>query len=97
MGEAKRKQERLGSGPIEPQHRELMNKLAHGLDEMFNGELKGQARKVGFCLLVFNFDEPREGGRCNYISNAERRDVVALLKEQIRYFEGQPDTLRGTG
>jgi hypothetical protein len=28
-------------------------------------------------------------GRCNYISNADRKDVVALMKEQIKLFEGQ--------
>lgn len=31
-------------------------------------------------------------GRCNYISNGvDRKDVVTLMKEQIKRFEGQPD------
>jgi hypothetical protein len=39
--------------------------------------------------MVFNFgDGP---GRANYISNANRDDVVTLLKEQIKRFEGQPE------
>jgi hypothetical protein len=35
--------------------------------------------------MVFPFDD--KSGRCNYISNAERPDVVRLLKEQLRHFE----------
>jgi hypothetical protein len=81
--------ERLGDAPIEPDYIEKMNALAHALDELFNGDLKGNDRKVGFCVMVFNFgDGP---GRANYISNANRQDVVTLLKEQIKRFEGQPD------
>ena len=81
--------ERLGDAPIEPDYIEKMNALAHVLDELFNGDLKGHDRKVGFCVMVFNFgDGP---GRANYISNANRDDVVTLLKEQIARFEGQPD------
>ena len=46
-------------------------------------------------LLVFPFgDGP---GRCNYISNGVNRDdVVTLMKEQIKRFEGQPDAQRST-
>jgi hypothetical protein len=81
--------ERLGDAPIEPEYVEKMNALAHVLDEFFNGTLKGHDRKVGFCVMVFNFgDGP---GRANYISNANRDDVVTLLKEQIKRFEGQPE------
>ena len=81
--------ERLGDQPIEPQYRERMNELARLLDVYFNGEDKGTDRKVGFCLMMFNFgDGP---GRANYISNANRADVVTLLREQLRRFEGAPD------
>jgi hypothetical protein len=65
-----------------------MNALAHLLDEFFNGEKKGKERAVGFILMVFNFGDD---GRCNYISNADRNDVVTMLKEQIKRFEGQPE------
>jgi len=85
--------QRLGDAPIEPQYIEKMNALARAIDELFNGDLKGANRKVGFCLMVYNFgDEP---GRCNYISNgADRKDVVTLMKEMIARFEGQPE-IRG--
>lgn len=81
--------QQLGDAPIQPEFLELMNKLAGVLDVAFNGELRGKDRKNGFILLVFPFEG--HGGRCNYISNADRRDVTTLLKEQIRRFEGQPE------
>jgi hypothetical protein len=80
----------LGDAPIEPAYVEKMNHLARVLDEFFNGEVKGPARKTGFVLLVFPFGNG--DGRCNYISNgADRRDIVTMMKEQIKRFEGQPE------
>jgi hypothetical protein len=77
--------------PIEPQHVEQMNAIARALDDAFNGENKGEARKIGFVLLVFPFGEDPKG-RCNYISNgSDRRDIVTLFREMIAKFEGQPD------
>jgi hypothetical protein len=79
---------RLGDQPIEPQYVEQMNHLARAIDEMFNGGLR--PRRTGFVLLVFDYD--KHEGRCNYISNgADRRDIVTLMKEQIKRFEGQPE------
>jgi hypothetical protein len=84
--------ERLGDAPIDPAYREKMNKLASALDEIFNGDARGDDRKVGFVLLVFEFGEKQ--GRANYISNgADRSDIVTLFKEQIKRFEGQPDII----
>jgi hypothetical protein len=80
----------LGDAPIEAKHREQMQQLARVLDEFFNGPDKGPARKTGFVLLVFPFGEGE--GRCNYISNgADRRDIVTMMREQIKRFEGQPE------
>jgi hypothetical protein len=79
----------LGDAPIEEAYREKMNHLGALIDEFFNGDLRGKDRKVGFCLMLFNFDDG--AGRANYISNAERADVVTLLKEQLARFEGQPE------
>jgi hypothetical protein len=80
----------LGDAPIEPDYREKMVAVAQALDELFNGDVKGPARKTGFVLLVFPFGEGE--GRCNYISNgADRRDIVTMMKEQIKRFEGQPE------
>lgn len=88
MSGAKQHQ-RLGDAPIESKHHELMNGLAHTLDEIFNGDAHGPDRKTGFILMVFPFGNT--DGRANYISNAERADVVTMLKEQLARFEGQPE------
>lgn len=80
----------LGDAPIEPKFIEMMNKVAIGLDKVFNGESRGNDRKTGFVLLVFPFEDHE--GRCNYISNgADRKDIVVMMKEQIKRFEGQPE------
>jgi hypothetical protein len=82
--------ERLGDAPLEPEYLEKMNALARALDEFFNARAKGDDPQTGFVLLVFPFGETE--GRCNYISNgADRRDIVTLMKEQIKRFEGQPE------
>lgn len=92
------KDQTLGDAPIEPAFREMMNGLAQSLDEIFNGDKQGADRTTGFVLLVFPFTGPdgkKYQGRANYISNANRADIVVLLKEQLARFEGQPD-VRGT-
>lgn len=78
----------IGDQPIEPAYREMMAELAQAIDRFFNGSLKGDQRKTGFMLLVFPFGESGKG-RANYISNADKVDMVALLKEQIARLEGR--------
>jgi hypothetical protein len=88
-----RKPPRLGDAPIEPEYIEKMNDVARALDHVFNGEARGNDRKVGFVLLLFEYGEKE--GRCNFISNgADRKDIVTLFKEMIMRFEGQPE-MRG--
>lgn len=79
----------LGDQPIEPQFREMMNDLARDIDELINGDLEKRPRRNGFVLLLFPLDGHE--GRCNYISNGNREDIVTLFKEQIKRFEGQPE------
>ena len=81
----------LGDKPIEPKYIEQMNAVAKGLDKVFNGDLKGKDRLTGFVLMVFPIGAG-DDHRCNYISNgADRKDIVALMKEMIARFEGQPE------
>lgn len=71
--------------------RAQMNALANILDDHFNGErLPGLARlrKYGFALLVFEFGEVN-AGRMNWISNAERADMIVALKEMVAQLEGR--------
>lgn len=89
-------QNRLGDAPIQVEVRELMNKIGRVLDEAFNHGKKGEARDWGWILIAFPFTEAELAkgggtGRANYISNAKRDDVVIMLKEQIKRFEGQPE------
>lgn len=78
----------LGDAPIQPEYREKMNAIAMALDELFNGDARHGDRQTGFVLLVFPFGS--NDGCYNYISNgANRKDIVVMLKEQIKRFEGQ--------
>lgn len=82
---------RLGDAPIQQKYHDMMNAVAGGLDQVFNGDAKGAKRETGFVLLVFPFGDAG-GARCNFISNgADREDVVTLMKEMIARFEGQPE------
>ena len=72
-------------GPIQEEYHKKMNLLAKELDVLFNGDDKGQHRKIGFMLLVFPFGDE---GRVNYISNGIREDCIVAMKEFIARAEG---------
>jgi hypothetical protein len=76
---------RIGDKPIEAELREMMNRLARAIDGYLNPQ--PAPKKIGFVMLMFKFGSD---GRCNYISNADRGDVVKMLKEQLAHFEGSP-------
>jgi len=74
-------------GPIDPQFHAQMNALAGALDVMFNGDnCKAGDRRVGFFLATYEMDAP---GRFNYISNSDKIDVRAMLKEITARIEGR--------
>jgi hypothetical protein len=68
-----------------------MKELAQFIDSIFNGGDTGADRKVGFTLLVFPLGV-EEKGRMNYVSNADRRDMIVSLKELVANFEGRVQT-----
>ncbi len=75
--------------PIQEQYRRVMNKIARAIDEALNGKRKpGRKPKVGFVLLTAEFGKI-EGGRVNYISNGEREDMIAMLREYLARVEGR--------
>lgn len=81
-------------GPIQERHRATMNAVAEVLDVTFNGEPPPppqQWRKPVAWVLLTAETGKYEGGRVNYISNGERADMVAMLRELLARFEGQPD------
>lgn len=83
--------------PIEEEQRLFMNAVAESLDNLFNPPLPGlpkakpSDKQITFVLLTAKFGEV-ENGRVNYISNGDREDMVAMLKELLARFEGQPET-----
>jgi hypothetical protein len=66
-----------------------MGALAEELDGVFNDGKKGLDRSLGFILMVFPF-YAKPKGHISYVSNADRDSVIALLREQLAYFESQP-------
>lgn len=89
-------EEKLGDAPIEPPYREMLNVIARAIDKFINGSMPRDTSKDenGFILMMFPFKDHE--GRCNYISNARRADVVVLLREQLARFEGMPEA-KGRG
>lgn len=80
----------LGDAPVQPEYVRQMKTVAQAIDVMFNGAVEKEEKKVGFILMVFPFEDgEHQLGRCNYMSNASRPDVIKMLKEQIGYFEAQ--------
>lgn len=61
-----------------------MNAFGRVIEEMLND--KGE-KTWGFALLVFRFDVRLES-RMNYLSNAERVDMLTAMKEFIARNEG---------
>lgn len=75
--------------PIQAQFHHDMNALAAGIDKIFNGpKLPGVKPKVGFVLLVAEFGKI-DDGRVNYISNGNREDMLAMLREYLARAEGR--------
>ena len=73
------------SAPIDPKWHELMNRLAKGLDEAFNGD---GPKNIVFTLFIFDVGH-EEGRRVNYISNGNRDDMIVAVKEWLARAEGR--------
>ncbi len=71
--------------PIEAKHRVVMNALASVIGDAINPDGKVN----GFALLVFPFGQPEGEHRANYISNCDREDMLATMKEFIARSEGR--------
>lgn len=74
--------------PIERDKTEMMNRLAGLLDHSVNPNMDAGQRPNGFVLMVFPFnrmgDDGPAPGRMNYISNANRDEVIAALEDQVQ-------------
>jgi hypothetical protein len=65
--------------------RERMNDLARWNDRALN--FTGE-KKYGFVLLVAEFGKI-DHGRVNYISNGQRADMIAMVREWLARAEGR--------
>ncbi len=65
---------------------DAMQIIANLLDGVLNKDISDG--KYGFVLLVFE-REGETGSRTSYVSNCQRQDVTAALKEVTARFEGQ--------
>lgn len=75
--------------PIQAQYHARMNRLAKQIDEGLNGRRKpGKKPVLAFILLTAEFGKI-EGGRVNYISNGQRSDMIAMLREYLARLEGR--------
>jgi hypothetical protein len=63
----------LGMDPIQQKHRENMQAVMKGLEDVFPG--------TGLCLFLF--DKDASGPRANYISNARREQTLEAIKEWV--------------
>jgi len=63
---------------------EIMRRMAIAINHL----LKDIYGKKGFCLLVFDFHAP---GISNYISNANRKDMIMALRETADRLENNED------
>jgi hypothetical protein len=66
----------MADDAIRPEHRLKMNEIAKWLDAAINES----GVKCGFALLVFDFGAD---GFMNYISNANRDDMIRAMEEFI--------------
>lgn len=72
-------------------HQDAMQTAAHALNRFFNGDVSLKDRKTGFVLLTFGFDAP---GIANYVSNAERSDMITAMRECADRLEKKQDNVR---
>ena len=63
---------------IEGNLKVVMQRVAEAIEKALEED------NMGFALLVFDFGP---GGRMNFISNANRRDMVKAMKELIENLE----------
>jgi hypothetical protein len=75
--------------PIQTEYRRQMNNIARAIDTALNGKPKPNRKpRLGFILLVAEFGKI-EDGRVNYISNGQRADMIAMLREYLARVEGR--------
>jgi hypothetical protein len=85
------KDHEIGDRAVEPELLQKMRAMGDVFDEYLNEGLEpGDKRKVGFVLMVFPFGLTHDfKDRVSYLSTADRKDILCMLKEQVARFEGR--------
>jgi hypothetical protein len=79
--------------PIQPDLTKIMNEIGRRI-----GSAIKEHGNYGFALFVFTMDVNDYGhGNLNYISNANREDMIVALKEFIARQEGRYQEPQATG
>lgn len=66
------------------QTEELMTAIGGGINDV----IENQFGKMGFALIIFEFNQP---GISNYVSNAQRDDMITALRETADRLEAKQD------
>lgn len=66
---------------LESRAREIAARLDAGINQQ--SEVTGAPKQYGFALLLFSF----RGAELTWISNAEREDMIRLMKELLARWE----------
>ena len=77
--------------PIELDMEDVMREIGH----LLGLAIRESGENYGFALFVFPFGQG-DGHRISYISNAQRADMLATLKEFIARAEGRYAEQKGT-
>lgn len=74
--------------PIEPALVEIMNDIGRAIGQALKEHTAKHKERYGFALLMFALGEG-EDHRMNYVSNCDRADMLASMKEFIARAEGR--------
>ena len=73
-------------------YEEAMQNFARELSEVLD---KLHGKHIGFTLITFDYDDPN--GATNYISNADREDMILALGELIKVLKDHKDMPSSVG
>lgn len=76
--------------PIEPVLARLMTDIGNAIGHALKETVRNTGEEYGFALLMFGL-KGDESSRMNYISNSNREDMLAAMKEFIARAEGRYD------
>ena len=79
-------------GAIDTQQK--IEALLKGIAVAIDGVLQKELGPMGFAVMIFEFHRP---GISNYISNAEREDMIKALRELADRLEKKQDIPPGYG